>query len=88
MEKRNLICHKCNKHEWECSCIDKEERIRGYEEIKSRTYGVIFMVLFFTWVVGFGALSVYLFKVSVIFGAIALFVAFILPLTVMGVIAD
>lgn len=30
MEKRNLICHKCNKHEWKCKCEDKELRLSSF----------------------------------------------------------
>ena len=31
MEKRNLHCHKCKKHEWDCKCKDKKFRINSFE---------------------------------------------------------
>lgn len=29
MNKPNLYCHKCEKHQWKCECIDKNLRLNG-----------------------------------------------------------
>lgn len=87
MNKRELYCSKCKEHEWICKCLDKEKRIKEYDVEKARPYALLFILSLFTWILGFGALSVWLFQISVLFGAITLVVAFIIPLIFIGVIA-